>query len=196
VVFDRTDVGLAHVAAGPLDLALLIGAEAVLEEPIDGSAVFALADPHDAGTVEIVDHGDVLVTFMIRDFIDADGPQAPNAVTLSHAIDASMQDVRKRRRCQTKQLCGRLLGHQLRVDQNQVFKAIADASEGIGPRDWLLHAAVGGTDDLLGTVAKAHGPATDADVTPNSDRQGLLDLSAPPTFRAAAAVFLRLDIQV
>jgi len=65
VVLDGADVALAHVAAGPFDLLLLVVAQLVSKEPVDGFTAFALTDPDDTGSIQIIDDGGLLVPFAV-----------------------------------------------------------------------------------------------------------------------------------
>lgn len=65
---DGLGVGATHVAAGPEDALLLPLAQVLVEEPVDGLAALSLPDPHDAGTVEVVDEGGVAMPPFYRRF--------------------------------------------------------------------------------------------------------------------------------
>ena len=115
VVRNSSDVGCAHVAARPLYLLLLIIAEHLLEENINGFATFTWSDPHDTAAIQIVDQRGVLVSFGIGDFINADPLQAPDFVALTGGRNAPVEQVGERGGWGMQQCAGILLRHHLTV---------------------------------------------------------------------------------
>jgi hypothetical protein len=69
---------LAHITAGPFNLLLLIIAQHLVEESVDGLASLSLPNPDDTGTLQVIDNGHVLVPLAVGDLIDAEGCQAAN----------------------------------------------------------------------------------------------------------------------
>jgi len=197
VCLDGTDIGLAHVAAGGPDSGFLVVAHSPVEEPVDRLSALALGDPDHAGSVQVVDQRGVLVALVIRDFVNADGLEPADAMTLAQALNRAMQQIRQGRSRHTQQFSGRLLRHDLAVAQHQVLQAVGDPSLGIGPGQALGDPAVGGAADLARPVHQPDRPGSDRNVTPVAGFRALSDnCAAPATLRAATAVFVGLDKHV
>ncbi|MDD4622849.1 MAG: hypothetical protein PHG71_06400, partial [Kiritimatiellae bacterium] len=61
--------------------------ENLIEENIDGLALFAPPDPHDAGAVQVINQSRALMAFRIGDLINAKRFQASDAVPFPDAGD-------------------------------------------------------------------------------------------------------------
>ena len=115
MILNGAHVGLAHIAAGQLDLRLLVIAEHLIEENVNGFAPFAGTDPDHTGPIQVVDQRGVLVPLGIGDLVDADSSQPPDLVAVTGGCDAAMQQVRERRGGGVQQRSGPLLSHHLAV---------------------------------------------------------------------------------
>lgn len=194
VGLNGTDVGLTHVAAGGLDSGFLVVTHRLVEEPVDGLAALALADPDHAGALQVIDQRGVLVALVIRDLVNTNGLEPADAMTLAESADGSMQQVRQGRGRQSQQLSGSLLRHDLAVAQHQVFKAVTHPSAGFGPGQLLGDPSVGVTMDLTRPAHQPDRPGSDRDVTPETRLRPLPNNGPPPaTVRTATTVLVRLD---
>jgi len=81
VIFDGPYIGLAHIAAGPLNLLFLIVTKMFGKEFINGASALALADPHNTSTIKIIDDGSVLMPFAVRDLINSYGFKPSDSVS-------------------------------------------------------------------------------------------------------------------
>src|SRR5438132_1834565 len=81
VVLDRFGIGAAHIATGPADALDLGRTQLLFEEPVNGGAAFALANPEDTGAVQVVHNGGESAALQIGNLIDAHCDKPPNPVT-------------------------------------------------------------------------------------------------------------------
>jgi len=142
VRFNGSNVGLTHIAAGPLDFRFLVVTERFIEELVDGFATLSLADPYDAGAIQVIDDGGILVAPAVGDLIDAHGFKVPNAVSFPQPSNAAVQLIREGGGSHLQKPGSNLLGHELAIDEHRILEAIGDPGIGLGPRDRLLDAAM------------------------------------------------------
>ena len=87
MLLNGSDIGLAHVATGPLNFALLVVSESLVEELINGFSALSAADPYDAGSIQIIDDGGILTALTVGDFINANALKIPNPVSLAQPVN-------------------------------------------------------------------------------------------------------------
>jgi len=102
---------LAHVATGPCDLPFLIVAELFGEEFVDGFTTLSRTDPNDAGSLQVIDHGSVFMSFAVGDLVYPDRLKASYSVTLPDAGNGSVQHIGKGGLGDMQDLCSGFLGH-------------------------------------------------------------------------------------
>lgn len=115
MILNGADVGLTHIAAGQSNLGLLVIAEHLIEEPVNGITPLAGADPHHAGSVQVVNQRRVFVALGIGNLIDADSPEPPDLVPVTGGRNAAMQQVGERRGRGMQQRPRTLLRHHLTI---------------------------------------------------------------------------------
>lgn len=192
MLFDSPYVSLAHIAGSPENLLFLVIRETFIEEKIDCIPTLTFADPHDAGTVQVIDNSSVLMALTIGDLIYTDGPQCPDPMAFPQSGDALMKETRESGGGDPKEMGGGLLSHYLTVHEQGMLKPIGDTGIGVCPGDIFLNAAVGGTEDLLGLVAEEHFPSTNREIPPHPHGGADVDNFAPaPTLGASAPLFVR-----
>ena len=185
VLLDGADESLTHVAAGPFDTILLVGAEMV-KEPVDGLAGLATAHPDHAGSVQVVDHGGVFVALGIGNLVDTYGFEAPDLVWLSNPVDDSVKDIGQGRGGDAQHLPGCLLRHDLTASEQEVFETVGDAGARLRPGRIFDSSAMRRTADLSQTVLQPDGPTAQAYVPPAPGPHGAHDRSPATTLRAPA----------
>ncbi len=197
VLLDCSDVRLAHIAAGPLDLLLLVAAEGFGEEPINALPALAFADPDHAGSVHVIDNGGVLMAFAVGNLIDANALEAPNSVSVPESLDGAVEQIRQGRFGNAKDLGPRFLAHHLAIQKHDKLETVAHPGMGIRPRDHLLNPTVGRATDFLGTVHEEDAPPAYRNIAPFS---GMLcdpdNPAATLAHRTQTAVLVRLDPKV
>ena len=93
VGLDGSNVGFAHVAAGPRDLGFLVVAEGLGEEPVDGLTPFTCADPDHTGPIQVVDDRGILVALSVGDLINPYRLETSDLVPLPTPFDGPVQQV-------------------------------------------------------------------------------------------------------
>ncbi len=201
VLFDGPDVSGTHIATCALDARALAGAHHFVEKAVDGIARLAFADPYDAVRVEVVDDGEVAVSFLVGDLVDSQVFEAAQPVPVAVASDAAVEHFGEGGGGKAELDGGLLLGHDLAESHYQEVEAQGAAAVRRGPRDVFLDAPVGLADDLARAVGDGGGEAADGDVTPCPGGAGrpfgvtLDELAAPPALGAARAVLVGLDCE-
>jgi len=168
MLLDSSHVGFTHVTGSPENLLSLVLGEAVLEEEVDRFPALASLDPDDARSVQVIDNGGVLVPLAIGDLIHPDGAKSSDPMPIPEPDNALVEEVGQGRGGNAKEPGSGLLGHQLTVDKQGIFKAVGNTGIGICPGDVFLDTSVGGAVDLLGLVTEKHGPPANRDVSPHS----------------------------
>ena len=89
----------------------MIVAELFGEEFVDGFTALSRTNPKDAGSVQIIDHGGVFMSFTVGDLVYPDRLKAPYSVPLPDVGNGSVQHIRKGGLGDVQDLCSGFLGH-------------------------------------------------------------------------------------
>lgn len=95
MLLDGSDIGLAHVTAGPCNLPFLVVTELFGEEPVDGFAALSRADPDNPRPVKVIDHGGVLMPSRVGNLVNADGFKCSNSMAIPDTGDGAVKQIGK-----------------------------------------------------------------------------------------------------
>jgi len=167
-----------------------------MKELINGFSALSPADPYDAGSIQVIDDGGILLASAVGDLIDAHGLQIPNAVSFSQPSNAAVQLIREGGLSHLQQSGSAALGHELAIDEHRILEPVGNPGIGLGPGDKLLEAAMLAAPNFLGPVVKQNQPATDGNVLPQPIIHRAQDASAALALRTPAPIFIGLDPQM
>ena len=145
----------------------------------------------------VVDEGGEFTTLAVGDLVDTESGHTADFVPLAHSRDDPVQQVGQGRGRQPQDLGRGLLGHDLAQSADAPLQAVGNACKRRRPGDLLLHPPVRRALDLLRGIPEHDPHAHEGNILPPPKLGRVVhNPAAPPTFRAPAAVFVRLDRQV
>ena len=196
-LFNGCDIGCAHIARSEANVHALKVAETIFEEKINCLASFALTDPDDTASVQVVDDRCIAFTIVVGNLINADGSQRSDAMIVPKTLNGTMKNVGEGRFADSKQLSSLQLGHGLAIMQGENFEAIGYLSINSGPGNGFLPSCVSWATDLLGSIVEIDIHTANPDIVPHSlFGHGSHYLSSAITLRTATTIAVGLNPEV
>ncbi len=170
---------------------------ACVEEAVNCLVALTQAHPQDTRTIQVINKGGKLAALAEGDFVSTEGDQATDFMPIANTRNDPVQQVGQCRGWYFQDLGGCLLGHDLAQGTDAPFQAIGDARIGWSLWDCLLRPPVRRTSDLLRCIPEQDFYAQEGEIFPSAKLGRVVhDPATPSTFRAAAAVLVRLDRQM